>query len=429
MVDEIPVTGFRSLKVGAVKLLPKGTFAVFERITINRQGLVGIPFDLGALAEALLFYRKVRVIVDPGSFQYLLRCCGPDELLRLFEMGVLEVEFYENQTAVATVGTNGGPVHELKTVGSRVLKYEFVARKFFDEWAGPSGKGSNKLFNRFSRQVFRSEFNLDILEQAHNDLIDPGYLSQAAAGVVSVLAPEYTLPQPFEFHLSTVMGGKTYQVCTNIDFAAANNSFHRRVPEKDATLSIPYVLAHLLNARRDLIVGSRMESDFSLAPEMTVAITCKLSEIVSRANKGMETAEMFQEDVIDGVPRIRDIVNSGERNFTEVVSLVEQSIKFKEWLHKQEGSAELRRAYIQDVAHIGWADKIAPKTFRILVMNAVGIAMSASTGHVAGILGGLALSAADGFLIDKLIKGWTPNQFIEGSLRPFLIRQKNLRLL
>jgi hypothetical protein len=143
----------------------------------------------------------------------------------------------------------------------------------------------------------------------------------------------------------------------------------------------------------------------------------------------METAEMFQEDVIDGVPRIRDIVNSGERNFTEVVSLVEQSIKFKEWLHKQEGSAELRRAYIQDVAHIGWADKIAPKTFRILVMNAVGIAMSASTGHVAGILGGLALSAADGFLIDKLIKGWTPNQFIEGSLRPFLIRQKNLRLL
>jgi hypothetical protein len=30
------------------------------------------------------------------------------------------------------------------------------------------------------------------------------------------------------------------------------------------------------------------------------------------------------------------------------------------------------------------------------------------------------LSAADFFLVDKLLKGWKPNQFIEGSLKQFL---------
>jgi hypothetical protein len=407
----------------------RGNVAVFERITINRQGLTGFPFDLGSLAEALLFYKKVRVIVDPGSFFYLLRSCGPEELLHLFAMGALEIEFYENQTAVAATDTNRGPIYELKTLSASVMKYEPVSRKFFDEWAGPSGKGGARLFKMFGRNVSRSEFTVDVLEQAHSDLIDQDYLSQATAGVVSVLAPEYALPEEVVFRLTTIMGGKTYQVETNIDFAEANKSFHLHIPAAEANLSISYILIHILNARRDLIVGSRGQSDFSLGPEMAVAIACKLSEIVKKANKGMETADLFQEDVIDNVPRIRDVVNSGERNFTEVVALVEKSVKFKEWLHKQGSSDDLRRAYLRDVSHIEWADKIAPKSIRMLIMSAASISIGAATGPLAGIAGGLALSVADTFLVDKIIKGWKPNQFIEESLRPFLIREKNLSLL
>jgi hypothetical protein len=37
-----------------------------------------------------------------------------------------------------------------------------------------------------------------------------------------------------------------------------------------------------------------------------------------------------------------------------------------------------------------------------------------------GIASGIALNAADYFLIDRLIKGWKPNQFIEGALKDFL---------
>jgi hypothetical protein len=288
------------------------TAAVFERITINRHGIAGTPFDLGSLAEALLFYKKVRVIVDPESFRYLLRSCGPEELLLLFAMGALEIEFYENQTAVASVDSNRGPIYEVKTLTAGVMKYEKVARKFFDEWAGPSGKGAAKLFAKFGKNVSRSEFTLDILEQAHCDLIDQNYLAQAAAGVLSVLAPEYALPELVVFKLSTVMGGRTYQVETNIDFAEANKSFHLHVAAEQATLSVAYILVHILNARRDLIVGSREQSDFSLAPEMAVAIACKLSEIVKKANKGMQTADLFQEDVVDNVPRIKDVVNAGK---------------------------------------------------------------------------------------------------------------------
>jgi hypothetical protein len=34
-----------------------------------------------------------------------------------------------------------------------------------------------------------------------------------------------------------------------------------------------------------------------------------------------------------------------------------------------------------------------------------------------GSLGGIAFSAADTFILDKIIKGWKPHQFIEKDLK------------
>lgn len=41
-----------------------------------------------------------------------------------------------------------------------------------------------------------------------------------------------------------------------------------------------------------------------------------------------------------------------------------------------------------------------------------------------GTLGGVALSALDSFVLDRMLKGWKPNQFVEGPLRRFLDGEK-----
>ena len=37
---------------------------------------------------------------------------------------------------------------------------------------------------------------------------------------------------------------------------------------------------------------------------------------------------------------------------------------------------------------------------------------------------GSALSAADSFLVERILKGWKPNQFVEGSLHKFVEQEK-----
>jgi len=103
---------------------------MFDRITIQRQSTVGEPLDLGFLAECLVFYRKVRVIADPDIFKFMVRVCGPDTLLELLEMGSLEIEFFDNNSGVATrQRSDGGDVHDIGHFTSNVIRYPQVSRK------------------------------------------------------------------------------------------------------------------------------------------------------------------------------------------------------------------------------------------------------------------------------------------------------------
>jgi hypothetical protein len=399
---------------------------LFERIAIPRQSRTGAPIDLGLLAECLLFYGKVRILADQDLFKYLVRCCGPDELLELISMQVLELEFFENITGVGQILTNIGPVFELVVVDSQPIRFPQVSRKIVDELAGPSGKGASKMYQRFQHAVERSRYTPEMLAQSHADLLDKQYLAPAIKSVLSLLAPEYKLPEPFVFRLEPILKGGTYKVTTNVDFDAANESANKHAAaDHQSGLTVAYLLAFIADTGRDLTVGSRDQSEFAMAPERAVVASYKFAEILSAAAHGLEIAEAFQESVVDGVPSIRDAVNSGKRTFREVIQLLPKAEKFKDWLRKQGATEDLRSAYLKEVAHLDWADKLPPKSLRWLLISAAGLGLGAAIGATAvGTAAGLALSAGDTFLLDRLLKGWKPNQFIEGPLKQFLRFEK-----
>lgn len=54
------------------------------------------------------------------------------------------------------------------------------------------------------------------------------------------------------------------------------------------------------------------------------------------------------------------------------------------------------------------------------IFAAANLALGLATTPVAGVVGGLGLSVLDSLLLDKIVKGWRPNQFIEGELRHFV---------
>jgi hypothetical protein len=397
---------------------------VFERITLNRQGLKGDLIDLGTLAECLVFYDRVRVIADAEVFQYLVRCCGESELLDLMSMGALEIVYFENLTCVGAIPTNQGTLYELATVATESIRYQRMSRKFFDEQSGPSGKGGDKLLRRFDKLVQRSSYSTALLEEMHRDLLDRGYVRTAAQSLLEALSPEYLAPRDFQFDLNPVLKGGTYKVDTNIDFDGVNASYFNHAPKGSDPLTLAGLLYYIVETRRTISVGSRLESDFALSPAHALVASNKFSGIMRSANSGLGIAEMFQEEVIDGVPNIKHVINAGQRNFTDIVKLVDGAKPFKEWRRKQEDAGDLRKAYLRDVSHVDWADNIPPKAVRWLLMTGAGLILGAVATPLVGGVGTAALAAADYFVLDKFLKGWKPNQFIEKPLKQFLTSQR-----
>jgi hypothetical protein len=393
---------------------------MFKRITIGRKNSTGDLIDLGLIAECLVFYEKVRVITTHDSFKYLVRCCGPDEVLELLRMGALELEYFDNQTGIQSVETNLGTLYKLITFYTERLKYPQLSRQFFDQMAGPSGKGANRMFNRFSRFVRHSMYTTETLEAVKEDWLDDSYVFPAAKSFLSMEAPEYEAPDPLSFKVN-YLPEQGFTVSTNIDFDSANASYHRHVPVEFSSLDVSRFLILIADTRRDLVVGAHNESEFALRPQSAVIAACKFAEVVSKASKGIRASDVFQEEVIEGLPSIREVVNSGEKTFRDVIGLVERADKFKNWLKKHADAKDLRTEYCREVAHIGWADKLPAKAVRFLLIESAVEALGRAFGTaMVGKAAGLGFSTADALLFDKLLKGWTPNQFVEGPLKKFL---------
>jgi hypothetical protein len=67
-----------------------------------------------------------------------------------------------------------------------------------------------------------------------------------------------------------------------------------------------------------------------------------------------------------------------------------------------------------------WVDKLPSKTIRWLLFSGAGLGLDAMGAGGVGTALGIGLGAVDSFFLDSILKGWKPNQFVEGSLAPFV---------
>ena len=64
-------------------------------------------------------------------------------------------------------------------------------------------------------------------------------------------------------------------------------------------------------------------------------------------------------------------------------------------------------------------EKLPTKAYRFGFFTGAGLLADIVVPTGFGTAAGVSIGAADSLLIDKLIKGWKPNQFIDGPMRKF----------
>ena len=103
-----------------------------------------------------------------------------------------------------------------------------------------------------------------------------------------------------------------------------------------------------------------------------------------------------------------------------MLPLLDKAAKFSGWLRGQKQDADLVQEYYKKVTEQSWINKLPNKIMRWALFTGIGLSIDMAGASGVGTSAGLAVSAFDTFLLEKLMSGWKPNQFIEGPLRTFI---------
>jgi hypothetical protein len=143
----------------------------------------------------------------------------------------------------------------------------------------------------------------------------------------------------------------------------------------------------------------------------------RIRGILSKRINNESILDTFHEEVLPETKSVREAINSGQISFSQFLKVLENARKFKRWLKGVPPDRNLIQEYYKEVARPNWLNSLSAKATRFVFFTGGGALLDALGG---GGMASASLGAADAFLVDRIVGGWKPNQFIEGPLRELL---------
>jgi hypothetical protein len=387
---------------------------VFERICVPPIEPAGTQFDLGLVAESLLFYRETYLIVAGNNLTGLVRLLGPDLLFRLVDEHQLQIRFIDHN--IGAIARNKGTPFARYDVGlihAEKHSLESAAQNAFVEVTGKSGRG-RRLAARFCRSVSPIKYAESITNRITEDMTRGIFLEEfIKRRLVTLGAVKNTQDLPTFKYRFQLDPGQGFALDTDLGLERINSKF--------SEVSDPSsVLAQYGATVANMSLWAQISSEVAVYPRQGDVIAARLEPMLKEYSRHQREISAYQEFILDDSKAIREAINSGARTFDEFIPVLERAKRFKEWLSDLSEDTSLIKQYHKDVTSDSWIDRLPGKSSRWVLFTAAGIGIDAAGAAGVGTAAGVAISALDTFFMDRLLKGWKPHQYIEGPVRKFV---------
>ena len=392
---------------------------MFDHVVLRRAES-GNPITAGQIAEALLFYQKVHLVIDRQTLFGLLRQIGVSGLLSLVARADFSAVYTEETLGTITNSVGVLQYHDFVaftlsgTAAGEKLRTPQDRLRHVLEQSGVAKNQSKKFAEAFLRRVPIRKMSGNhfveggIPEATRNDLNNPEYLTTAFSEVLARTPGGYH-PGP-DLKVEVIKGQQDFVLFDNIDYERVNRARAEMKPAVEP-LTRAHVLSHLQDARADLALAAHYGGDFVTSAVTSSVIRLKVDLLLKRSEMNAKARQDFAEVVLPDMPTVAEQVDSGARAFQEFLILLDKSAKFREWLKSTNPDEGLVREYLRTISSQDWIQTTKSKNIRYLLTLAAD-----ATNPIAGFAAGF----VDNFLIEKLLKGWRPNHFINERLAPFL---------
>lgn len=393
---------------------------MFDKISFREESPEGGPggLDLGAIAEALVFYGEVQIVGARGVLLQLTKACGPEVLTELVSSGFLTVVFQPNFAVVKA--QNMGTPNELLDAGmieAPALSVDRVLLPLFEEALGKRGK-ARRLANRFLSHTTVRRIPEELAEQFKADFRSQAWVQEVASTVLHTLVPQTARASTINFELVTA--GDLFRAVTNVDFIGANEEYHRRVSAEHSTITPSLLVASLVHAR-ELAYSAALDGIELGVTGLDAALVQGLLGRALTSPNSRSQIESFNDFVFDDGRAIRKAINTGQRTFRDLLPVIERGKRFRSWLQGIPPDGEIVKEYFREVTKETWIDSLPARSIRWALFTAAGIGVDALIGSPGiATAAGAGIGLGDTFLVDRIVKGWRPDQFVHGALTDFV---------
>lgn len=388
---------------------------MFEKITLRRSHL-GAALTAGELAEALLFYQNVHIVLDHGSLTGLIRGLGIPTLLTVLNRPGVTAVYCEEMLGVHT--TSAVPFNKHMFIAFGISGHESIGTlptrkkrlQYIVESQGIEKNAAKSFVERFLQKApiksLSSNYYVEggVVKAALDDLNDSIYTHEAIN--ISLRDKLHRPAGSFEFKI--IKDGGSFYVASDLNYSALNQEAKKIDPTAEITEA--HLVVTLLDARSDIILAGHYGSEFYTGRNTSDIIRLKYKSLLKRLEIESDERSNFMDIIADG-KSLQEVINSGERSFSEFLTLLDKSDRFREWAQKTNPDEKLVKAYFEDINRKGWMESLPAKGLRYVLGIGAGLINPPA---------GLAFSAADTFLLDKIKLGWKPSHFVNGRLKEFI---------
>jgi hypothetical protein len=250
------------------------------------------------------------------------------------------------------------------------------------------------------------------LKVARKSLENQNYINKAIIAIIRKYSPQYTIDSKFYYFVERHKNG--FDIITNLEIEKLNKLGVKSGDiHPDSIIDNARIVDHLLRVEIELFVSSFMNSEITTDLLHSDIIGLKCNDILHKLNNDQDQLELFQNIVFEDGKAIRECINTNPCLFDSILPLLEESEKYHKWTKSIGNDRKLIQEYYQEIASNSWIDKLPPKAVRFSLFTGAGVLIEAACPTGLGTALGIALSAGDTFLLDKIIKGWKPNLYIE----------------
>lgn len=401
---------------------------MFERAAFRRSDQkTEFHLDIGQLAETLLFYGEVDLLLDRANFGQLLKVIGPDALIRLVQLPTVNAVFVEDDLATLT-NNYGFLTHKFiafafvgKDREKPVKSKRERVREIFQFNLG-KGWRSKKQADFISQHLSEGGFGQglagpNLIDGAMKDLFNPDFTREAVRLIIEERVPSVNLPGNFTF--SPLSYGEDFIIDTDLDFTGLAVEYRKFWPEKHSSLTPALVLSEILQSRASLGLSAALGADILTTSTASNLINLKMTGMGNGAAPVRSEVSEFSEWVLEG-KSIAGVLRDGGRDFHELLDVVEASGEFKKWVLGVDQDKNLAKEYFREINSTGWLNKLPNKALRYMTFAGASTTIGLVASPPVGAAAGAALSAVDTFFLDRLVGGWKPNHFVDRRIKPFI---------